>query len=47
MPENLQDPVSSSFCDVLKTTFVLGKGKHLCLRCGDVTMELFRTGLLK
>jgi predicted RNA-binding Zn-ribbon protein involved in translation (DUF1610 family) len=44
VPENLQDPVSSSFCYVLKKTFVLRKGKHRCPSCGDTGLEFFRTG---
>jgi len=44
VPENLQDPVSSSFCYVLKKTFVLRKGKHHCPNCGDPGLEFFRTG---
>jgi hypothetical protein len=44
VPENLQDPVSSSFCYVLKKTFVLRKGKHCCPTCGDTGLEFFRTG---
>lgn len=44
IPENLQDPVSSSFCYVLKKTFVLRKGKHRCPSCSDTELEFFRTG---
>ena len=44
VPENLQDPVSSSFCYVLKKTFVLRRGKHRCPSCGDSGLEFFRTG---
>ena len=44
VPENLQDPVSSLFCYVLKKTFVLRKGKHRCPSCGDTGLEFFRTG---
>jgi hypothetical protein len=44
VPENLQDPVSSSFCYVLKKTFVLRKGKHRCPSCGGAGLEFFRTG---
>jgi len=44
VPENLQDPVSTSVYYVLKKTFVLRKGKHRCPSCGYTAMEFFRTG---
>jgi hypothetical protein len=44
VPENLQDPVSSSFCFILNKTFVLRKGKHRCPGGGDTGLEFFRTG---
>jgi hypothetical protein len=44
VPENLQNPVSSSSCHVLNKKFVLRKGKHWYPSCGDSTVEFFHSG---
>jgi predicted RNA-binding Zn-ribbon protein involved in translation (DUF1610 family) len=44
VPEDLRNPISSSFCYVLRKTFILRKGNHRCPSCGNTALEFFRTG---